>query len=109
MNVQGTLIAAIVSCAVSFFLGGALSFLAVKFKGIFKRERAMQDGLQSLLRSKIIDYHDKYMERGYCPIYAKETIRRSYEAYHDLGGNGVVTKLYNDLMALPEEEKQNGG
>ena len=51
-----------------------------------------------------IEYHDKYTERGFCPIYAKEADRRSYEAYHALGGNGVITKLYNDIMALPEED-----
>lgn len=59
-----------------------------------------------LLRGKIIDYHDKYTERGYCPLYVKESARRSYEAYHALGGNGIVTKLYSDLMSLPESEKE---
>lgn len=99
-----TLVACIISWAVSFFLGGLASFLIAKYKGLQKREKALQDGVQSLLRNQLIEYHDKYTERGYCPIYAKESARRSYEAYHELGGNGVITKLYNDIMALPEEE-----
>ena len=67
--------------------------------------------MQSLLRNQLIEYHDKYTERGYCPIYAKEAARRSYEAYHNLGGNGVITKLFNDIMALPESasEKEREG
>ena len=60
--------------------------------------------MQSLLRNQIIEYHDKYTAKGFCPIYAKEAARRCYEAYHALGGNGVITKLYNDIMALPEED-----
>ncbi len=101
-------ISAIISCTVSFFVGGLLTFLVAKMKVIAKREKALGEGVQSLLRSQLIEYHDKYTERGYCPVYAKEAATRSYEAYHELGGNGVITKLYNDIMALPEskEEKQ---
>ncbi len=95
-------ITAIISCCVSF-LGGALTFLVAKMKGLFKREKALGDGVQALLRNQLIEYHDKYTERGYCPIYAKESAKKSYEAYHELGGNGLITKLYNDIMALPEE------
>ena len=97
-----TLITCIISWAVSFFLGGLASFIIAKYRGMQKREKALQDGVQSLLRNQLIEYHDKYTRRGYCPIYAKESARRSYEAYHELGGNGVITKLYEDIMALPE-------
>ncbi len=111
MNVTGAIITAIVSCVVSSILGGALAFVSTKFKGVIKREKAMEEGVQSLLRNQLIEYHDKYTERGYCPIYAKEAARRSYEAYHNLGGNGVITKLFNDIMALPESasEKEREG
>lgn len=67
-----------------------------------KRMTAMENGLQSLLRAEIIRANDKYMGQGYCPIYAKETLHRTYESYHALGGNDVATKLYEDCMRLPE-------
>ena len=110
MNFYVTIITSVISCIVSFLLGGGLAYLSQRSKGVFKREKALQEGVKSLLRSKLIDYHDKYVERGYCPIYVKEAARRSYEAYHELGGNGVVTKLFEDLMALPETDKdeENG-
>lgn len=97
----GTILTAVISCLVSFFLGGALAYVATKTKGVFKRERALGDGLQSLLRSQLIDYHDKYVARGYCPVYVKEVVTHSYEAYHELGGNGVITGLYEEVMKLP--------
>lgn len=105
MNFYTTLITSVISCLVSFFLGGGLTFFITKCKGGLKREKALEEGVKCLLRSKLIDYHDKYIERGYCPIYVKESARRSYDAYHNLGGNGVITKLFQDLMALPETEK----
>ena len=67
-----------------------------------KRMTAVENGLQSLLRAEIIRANDKYMGQGFCPIYAKEALRRSYEAYHALGGNDIATKLYEDCMKLPE-------
>ncbi len=68
-----TLITCIISWAVSFFLGGLASFIIAKYKGMQKREKALRDGVQSLLRNQLIEYHDKYTRRGYCPIYAKES------------------------------------
>ncbi len=100
-------ITAIISCCVSFFLGGILTFIITKVKGVFKREKALGDGVQVLLRNQLIEYHDKYTDKGYCPIYAKESARKSYEAYHELGGNGVITKLYNDIMQLPENPNEH--
>ncbi len=100
------IISAIISCVVSFFVGGALTALFSKWKKVLKREKALEDGMKSLQRIQLIEYHDKYTERGYCPIYAKEAATRCYESYHELGGNGVITKLYNDLLALPETKDE---
>lgn len=63
-------------------------------------------GLQSLLRLEIIRSHEKYMDRKFCPLYAKESLTRTYKSYHKLGGNDVATDLYNELMDLPLEPKE---
>lgn len=102
------IITSAVSCTVNFVLGGALALLAAKRRGMMKREKAIREGLQCLLRNQLIEYHEKYTERNVCPIYVKEAARRGYDAYHALGGNGVVTKLFEDLMALPEEPHASG-
>lgn len=70
----------------------------------------LEDGLQALLRIEIIRSHDKYMERKYCPVYAKESLSRAYNAYHALGGNDVATELYHQIIELPvglSEEDNN--
>lgn len=82
------------------FLAGSvvtlISTFAVKLK-------AIKEGLQCLLRMEIINIHDKYSDKGYCPIYAKESLTRAYKAYHALGGNDVATELYHSTMELPTE------
>ena len=69
-------------------------------------EQNIEDGLQCLLRAEIIRAHDKYTSRGYCPIYAKESLTRAYTAYHNLGGNDIATALYNECVSLPDQLRE---
>ena len=71
-----------------------------------RKNDAIMLGVQSLLRESIVQNYNKYQERECCPIYAKESIKRVYAAYHDLGGNDVATQLYSTLLAMPEESEK---
>lgn len=70
-----------------------------------KDNETMSNGVRCLLRANIVSDYNKYTDRGYCPIYAKESLKQSYSAYHDLGGNDVATELYHKLLAMPEEKE----
>lgn len=89
--------------------GGIITWAVTYIKLRKKRESALEEGLKCLLRAEIIRNHDKYLDRGYCPIYAKEALKRAYAAYHALRGNDVATQLYNEVMALPTEPPHDGG
>lgn len=95
---------AIISCV----LGGLYKDVRNRLKEEQVKSTAVAEGVQSLLRESIVQNYNKYQDRGYCPIYAKESLKRAYAAYHNLGGNDVATKLYNTLLDMPEEkEKEN--
>lgn len=99
---------------VTFVCGGAVSFLVSRWRFRTKEDRAIKDGLQALLRAEIIRQYEKHIDRGYCPVYAKEALKREYHAYHALGGNDVATELYHKALELPtdpphEQNHQNGG
>lgn len=53
-----------------------------------------------LLRVQLIEYHDKYMKLGEIPSYAYENFEEMYEAYHKLGGNGMITKMKEEIEEL---------
>ena len=72
------------------------------------KEKALSDGVEALLRESIVSSYNKYQDRGYCPIYAKESLKKAYQAYHRLGGNDVVTELYNKLIKMREEPEGGG-
>ena len=73
---------------------------------LHKRVRALDSGMQAMLRDRIIQAYNYYKDKGYCPIYAKESTKRMYDAYHDLGGNDVATGLKDELLAMPTEKEE---
>ena len=49
----------------------------------------------------MIDYHDKYCPLGAIPSYAYDNFcKEMYEAYHNLGGNGMIEKMKAEVDAL---------
>ena len=68
-----------------------------------ERNEAIAEGVQSLLRESIVTSYNKYHDKGYCPIYAKESVKKVYAAYHNLGGNDVATSIYNKILNMNEE------
>lgn len=66
-----------------------------------KKDRdAQSKGTMLLLRVNLIEYHDKYIALGEIPSYAYQNFIEMYEAYSSLGGNGMVTKMYEEIHDL---------
>lgn len=69
------------------------------------RQKAVELGVQALLRDRMLHNYNKYMEQGYAPIFAKENFENMYTQYHGLGGNGVMTQLHTAFMELPTDKE----
>ena len=73
---------------------------------LYTQITATRKGVRALLRADIIRLYNKYHDdKGWCPLYVKQALEDEYEQYHALKGNGVGTRLYNAIMALPTEPK----
>lgn len=70
-----------------------------------KQREANSRGTMLLLRVQLIEYHDKYMRLGEIPSYAYENFNEMYDAYHALGGNGMVTKMKQEIDELHLKKK----
>ena len=67
-----------------------------------KRDRdANSKGTMLLLRVQLIEYHEEWMARGYVTKHGIQNFIEMYEAYHSLGGNGMVTHLLEEVEELP--------
>ena len=94
--------------------GAILTGFGTAFRGLSRRvskrieeQEAIKLGMQALLRDRIISAYNHYMDKGFCPIYARENVRRLYEQYHNLGGNGTVTHLVEELEELPTDKRED--
>lgn len=70
-----------------------------------EKRDANSAGTMLLLRVQLIEYHDRYMKIGYIPSYAYENFCQMYEAYHRLGGNGMVEKMHDEIQELHLKRK----
>jgi tRNA splicing endonuclease len=70
-----------------------------------KTRDANSRGTMLLLREKLIEYHDKYVELGYIPAWVYEHFCEIYQAYRDLGGNGMIVKMKEEIDELHLKEE----
>ena len=77
---------------------------------LLKRQKRDRDangrGTMLLLRVQLMEYHDKYMAKGKIPSYAYQNFVEMYQAYHELGGNGMITKMYKEIQDLHLADKK---
>lgn len=64
---------------------------------------AIKSGLQALLRAQLIADYNKWSERGYAPIYARQNFENCWIQYHALGANGVMDDIHAKFLLLPTD------
>lgn len=70
-----------------------------------KDKDANSRGTMLLLRVQLIEYHEKYMAQGCIPSYAYENFEEMYDAYRELGGNGMIVKMHEEIHELHFKRK----
>ena len=87
----------------------ALPILLGYIVWLLKKQKMDRDanskGTMLLLRVHLIEYHERYMQLGEIPSYAYQNFIEMYEAYHSLGGNGMVTKMKEEIEELHLKQK----
>lgn len=80
--------------------GTLFGLLSKQYKDAAARTKALECGIQALLRAQMIRDYNHYKKKGYAPIYAKENFENCWVQYHSLGVNGVMDEIHNDFMTL---------
>lgn len=81
-------------------------FMVAIFSYVFIRIRALSLGVQALLRAQMINDYNRYLSKGYAPIYARDSFINCWTQYERLGKNGVMQDIRNKFLALPMEPPQ---
>lgn len=66
-----------------------------------KKNRAIENGVQALLRNELITKYREYETKGEMTIIDKENIEHLFKEYQNLGGNGTIKQMYEELLTLP--------
>ena len=66
-----------------------------------KKQKAVEDGVQALLRNELIRRYREYELKGELSILDRENIESMFKQYQNLGGNGRVKQLMDELLELP--------
>lgn len=85
---------------IPFVLGSAITFLINRVKKDKKKDKAIETGVQALLRNEIIRRYREFESKGEISILDKENLEEMFEQYKNLGGNGTVKKMMEDLLSL---------
>lgn len=97
------IIISVITVALPIILGYIVHLLKQQ-----KKDRdANSKGTMLLLRVQLIEYHSKYMSLGEIPTYAYNNFEEMYQAYHELGGNSMVTKMHQEIQELHLRAKNN--
>ena len=70
-----------------------------------EESEAIKNGIRAVLRDRILQAYNHFSAKGKIHIEELENISNMYIAYHNLGGNGVVTSIYNKVLEIPHDLK----
>ena len=97
---------------VQWLCGLAATGLTATWRTLWKRQKvvevrqkATERGIQALLRDRILQAYYHYADRDWITLHGLENVESMYREYHNLGGNGTVTKLVEDLRELDVRDK----
>ena len=95
----------VISYLIPTVLGGVIGWLTTKVKKAKNAEEikqtALEEGVKALLRNESVRKYREYEVKGTFSILDKENIEDMFKQYQNLGGNGTVKQLMEELMHLP--------
>lgn len=97
---ESNILQMILSYLLPTILGGIVGFVSTKFKKNKKKDLAIEQGVQALLRNEIIRRYREFESKGEISILDQENLDEMFVQYQNLGGNGTVKKMMNDLYEL---------
>lgn len=75
--------------------------LSKRMKDERDRNQAIENGVRDMLRLTILDNYERCKQAGVISVSRKDAIDSAYNSYHALGGNGTITQVHQEIMAMP--------
>ena len=102
--VGGIMLEFIMKYWIEFSFGLVISFITFLCKRInyyYKVMNSTKNGVKVLLKGEIIRRYNEYKKIGCLSLFDKEIITELYEEYKNLGGNGIIEDMIDDISEIP--------
>lgn len=97
----------IVKYWLEFFFSGVLALLGAGYRKLnlkLKEQGKMKEGILAILHDRLYQVCRFHIHQGWIDVESMKNVEYLYDSYHDLGGNGTGTELYNRVNSLPIKE-----
>lgn len=84
-------------------IGAVWTSIIKEIKHSNEKTKALQLGVQALLRERLIHSYRKFLKQGYVGYSDRQNVENMYRQYHSLGENGVMDDMHHRFMNLPLE------
>ena len=81
-------------------MGAILTKIVAFVKKDRNKDKAINNAVQALLRNELIRRYREYKTKGEMSILDRENIEHMFEEYKNLGGNGTVKELMDELLEV---------
>ena len=71
-----------------------------KFKQEINTQRLLKEGMLAILHDRLYQLCTMYINRGSIAVDELENLEYMYKSYHNLGGNGTGTSLFERCKSL---------
>lgn len=96
-----TAVTACISAVVGALVGAMTSHLGKRAEANAAEGKGMREGMRALLWRELRNIHSEAAADGGMDVAGRRHLENVYSAYHDIGGNGTGTRLYEESMHLP--------
>ena len=97
-------ISLIISLVSLSFGGGCLLTLYRGLKSLNESNHIIRLGQQAILRDRLLQGYRYFKERGWMTYQEKENMLNMYDMYHQLGANGVMDGIIEEIKNIPIKE-----
>ena len=96
-----TLVQILTLLGVPTVLGTFIIYVVKRLHDSANKIKALEAGVQALLRAQMIDDYNHYSDKGFAPLYARQNFENLWLQYHALGANGVMDDIHRKFMEIP--------
>lgn len=91
---------------ISTIVGGLIGYISQRSKNDKKDRETTRQGIQALLRNALLQDGERFIKAGYADNEHKQNYDNMFNCYHNLGKNGVMNNLHDQVMLLPIEKPE---